>query len=74
MNATQVLFSTIGLPLLAIGLRDMTHLVAARTVSPVLADLSFLVRLNRLVYVLPRSAESRAPAPGVGKRVTNEGI
>lgn len=38
MDALQVVFLTAGLPIIVLGLHEITHLAAARTISPVSVD------------------------------------
>jgi len=50
MNELQALFLTVCLPILALGLHEITHLLAARTLSPVSVELTsyipFRLQLN----------------------------
>lgn len=43
MDGFQVLFLAVGLPILTLGLHEITHLVVARTVSPVSVELASYV-------------------------------
>jgi len=43
VNIFETLFLTIGLPILALGLHEITHIVAARTISPVSVEVASYV-------------------------------